>query len=238
MVGYFRRNLGSTEAGIKYLILGAVSTGFLVFGLAWYFGITGTFIYNETIVSHALAGQTAPPCTWPSPCCCSVQHSKSAQFPCSCGFRMYQELHSSDSFPFRSLQGSRIRPARHHPGPIRRAASRQIRRSPDGRRHPAGGQPGRHSPDKPETHDGVFFHCTGRLHSAPVYRYCGRPVGSERPVLPGCVPGHDLRRLFRPCHDPHPARERGISAFRGLGKPIPGWRWRSPSCSPPWRACR
>ena len=44
MVGYFRRNLGSTEAGIKYLILGAVSTGFLVFGLAWYFGITGTFI--------------------------------------------------------------------------------------------------------------------------------------------------------------------------------------------------
>lgn len=60
MVGYFRRNLGSTEAGIKYLILGAVSTGFLVFGLAWYFGITGTFIYNETIVSHALAGQTAP----------------------------------------------------------------------------------------------------------------------------------------------------------------------------------
>lgn len=60
MVGYFRRNLGSTEAGIKYLILGAVSTGFLVFGLAWYFGVTGTFIYDGAIVSHALAGQTAP----------------------------------------------------------------------------------------------------------------------------------------------------------------------------------
>ena len=54
MVGYFRRNLGSTEAGIKYLILGAV------FGLAWYFGVTGTFIYDGAIVSHALAGQTAP----------------------------------------------------------------------------------------------------------------------------------------------------------------------------------
>lgn len=51
---------GSTEAGIKYLILGAVSTGFLVFGLAWYFGVTGTFIYDGAIVSHALAGQTAP----------------------------------------------------------------------------------------------------------------------------------------------------------------------------------
>lgn len=34
--------------------------GFLVFGLAWYFGVTGTFIYDGAIVSHALAGQTAP----------------------------------------------------------------------------------------------------------------------------------------------------------------------------------
>ena len=83
MVGYFRRNLGSTEAGIKYLILGAVSTGFLVFGLAWYFGI----IMKRSSATPWLARQP-PPCTWPSPCCCSVQHSKSAQFPCSCGFRM------------------------------------------------------------------------------------------------------------------------------------------------------
>lgn len=60
MVGYFRRNLGSTEAGIKYLILGAISTGFLVFGLSWYFGLTGTFVYDSCIVSSALAGQTAP----------------------------------------------------------------------------------------------------------------------------------------------------------------------------------
>ena len=60
MVGYFRRNLGSTEAGIKYLILGAVSTGFLVFGLAWYFGMTGPFEYHHAIVMAALSGQTAP----------------------------------------------------------------------------------------------------------------------------------------------------------------------------------
>ncbi len=60
MVGYFRRNLGSTEAGIKYLILGAVSTGFLVFGLAWYFGLTGTFEYGKGIVAHALNSGMAP----------------------------------------------------------------------------------------------------------------------------------------------------------------------------------
>ena len=42
MVAYLRRNVGSLEAGVKYLILGALSTGFLVYGFAWLFGITGS----------------------------------------------------------------------------------------------------------------------------------------------------------------------------------------------------
>ncbi|HQZ27461.1 MAG TPA: NADH-quinone oxidoreductase subunit N, partial [Verrucomicrobiales bacterium] len=42
MVSYMRRNVGSLEAGVKYLILGALSTGFLVYGFAWLFGITGS----------------------------------------------------------------------------------------------------------------------------------------------------------------------------------------------------
>ncbi len=46
--------------GITSLCKASNLVELFVFGLAWYFGITGTFIYNETIVSHALAGQTAP----------------------------------------------------------------------------------------------------------------------------------------------------------------------------------
>lgn len=42
LVAYLRRNVGSLEAGVKYLILGALSTGFLVYGFAWLFGITGS----------------------------------------------------------------------------------------------------------------------------------------------------------------------------------------------------
>jgi len=42
MVAYMRRNVGSLEAGTKYLILGALSTGFLVYGITWIFGYTGT----------------------------------------------------------------------------------------------------------------------------------------------------------------------------------------------------
>ncbi len=41
LVAYMRRSLQSLEAGVKYLILGALSTGFLVYGITWIFGLTG-----------------------------------------------------------------------------------------------------------------------------------------------------------------------------------------------------
>ncbi len=47
LVSFMRRNVGSLEAGVKYLILGALSTGFFVYGIAWMFGSTGTFELNE-----------------------------------------------------------------------------------------------------------------------------------------------------------------------------------------------
>jgi NADH-quinone oxidoreductase subunit N len=47
MVAYMRRNVGSLEAGVKYLILGALSTGFLVYGIAWVYGSTGTMSFAE-----------------------------------------------------------------------------------------------------------------------------------------------------------------------------------------------
>ena len=54
MVGYFRRNVGSLEAGVKYLILGAVSAAFFVFGMAWLYGTTGTFSLEAPVMSSAL----------------------------------------------------------------------------------------------------------------------------------------------------------------------------------------
>lgn len=53
MVAYLRRNVGSLEAGVKYLILGALSTGFLVYGFAWLYGVTGSMDLAE--ISAALA---------------------------------------------------------------------------------------------------------------------------------------------------------------------------------------
>ena len=41
LVAYMRKSPASLEAGTKYLILGALSTGFLVYGITWIYGMTG-----------------------------------------------------------------------------------------------------------------------------------------------------------------------------------------------------
>ena len=56
LVAYMRRNTGSLEAGVKYLVLGALSTGFFVYGVTWVFGVTGT-----TNLAQAAAAMRALP---------------------------------------------------------------------------------------------------------------------------------------------------------------------------------
>ena len=41
LVAYQRRSVVALEAGVKYLILGALSSAFLVMGVAYIFGLTG-----------------------------------------------------------------------------------------------------------------------------------------------------------------------------------------------------
>ncbi|HEY5753668.1 MAG TPA: NADH-quinone oxidoreductase subunit N [Chthoniobacterales bacterium] len=52
LVSYLRKSRSSLEAGVKYLILGALSTGILVYGITWIFGVTGQ-------TNLALVGQEA-----------------------------------------------------------------------------------------------------------------------------------------------------------------------------------
>lgn len=54
LVAFTRRNPVSLEAGVKYLILSALSTGFLVYGITWIFGVTG-----ETNLSRITAALSA-----------------------------------------------------------------------------------------------------------------------------------------------------------------------------------
>ncbi|MFZ4484368.1 MAG: NADH-quinone oxidoreductase subunit N [Chthoniobacterales bacterium] len=54
LVSYRRRDRGSLEAGTKYLVLGALSTGFLVYGITWIYGVTGQT--NLSAIAAALPG--------------------------------------------------------------------------------------------------------------------------------------------------------------------------------------
>ncbi len=46
LVSFQRRNLRSLEAGVKYLIIGALSSAFMVFGIALIWGTTGAINFN------------------------------------------------------------------------------------------------------------------------------------------------------------------------------------------------
>src|SRR6266487_5212478 len=56
LIRFTRRNPLTLEAGMKYLVLSALSTAFLVYGMAWIFGATGqTNLYR---LAQALASPT------------------------------------------------------------------------------------------------------------------------------------------------------------------------------------
>lgn len=57
--GYFRHTTKSVEAALKYFLLGAFSTGFLVYGMAMIYGATGSMYFQE--ITAVIAGGSAQP---------------------------------------------------------------------------------------------------------------------------------------------------------------------------------
>jgi len=56
LVSFTRRNPTTLEAGTKYLVLSALSTAFLVYGIAWIFGATGQTNLSRLTAALANAG--------------------------------------------------------------------------------------------------------------------------------------------------------------------------------------
>lgn len=61
-ISYLRKDPKSLEAGTKYLILSALTTGFLVYGITWVFGVTGTtsIIHLSEAITSLPAGSLTP----------------------------------------------------------------------------------------------------------------------------------------------------------------------------------
>jgi len=60
LVGIRKRDLASNEASLKYFLMGAFSTGFLLFGIALLYGATGTFDLSG-LKAYVLSGAEIPP---------------------------------------------------------------------------------------------------------------------------------------------------------------------------------
>jgi NADH-quinone oxidoreductase subunit N len=59
LVGYQRDVLRSSEAALKYFILGSLASGFLLYGISFIYGITGTFDFIKAGIGIAHAGADA-----------------------------------------------------------------------------------------------------------------------------------------------------------------------------------
>ena len=59
LAGYAKRDSLSTEGAIKYFLLGSFATAFLLYGVAWIYGITGTT--NLAEIRGFLAAMTPAP---------------------------------------------------------------------------------------------------------------------------------------------------------------------------------
>ena len=57
LTSFQRSRLPSLEAGIKYLILGALSTAFTVFGIALVYGMSGTMAFDELAKKSVDSGE-------------------------------------------------------------------------------------------------------------------------------------------------------------------------------------
>jgi NADH-quinone oxidoreductase subunit N len=60
LVSFHRNNDPGAEAGLKYLVLGAVATGFMAFGIALIYAVSGTFHLPEALLGLQAGTQLRP----------------------------------------------------------------------------------------------------------------------------------------------------------------------------------
>ena len=58
MAGFLRTNIRSVEAALKYFLLGAFATGFLVYGMSLVYGATGSLQYD--VIAGVVASNSTP----------------------------------------------------------------------------------------------------------------------------------------------------------------------------------
>jgi NADH-quinone oxidoreductase subunit N len=103
LAAFNRDQLRSTEAGLKYFVLGALASGMLLYGCSLVYGFTGTLLFPEIgalLVGSELAPSTSASAPW-SASSSSLPASPSSSRPCrsTCGRRTSTRAHPRPSPP-------------------------------------------------------------------------------------------------------------------------------------------
>ena len=179
MVGFLRTSKRSNEAAMKYLLLGAFSSGFLAYGFSVMYGISGSTKLAEIATSHRRAravrsaGLAGAGDHVRRP---ALQDFGGPVSHVGAG-RLRRRADHRHRLSFGGLQGGVYRvPAAHlsRSAGLRAGclgADPELRR----RRHHDGRQPGRHQPEQHQAAAGLQLHLARRLHAArPDCRKCDR----------------------------------------------------------------
>ncbi len=229
-----RDDARSSEAGLKYFVLGALSSGMLLYGASLIYGFTGNVTFDG--IAAALQGKT--PGTATGATFGLVFLAAGIAFKCSAApFHMW----TPDVYEGSPTPGDRLLRQRAEDGGGRPVHAGHDRRFPDDHapvaadhhlpRHrlDGAGRLRRHRPAQHQAPHGLFLDRQHRLRAGGA---CRRQRGGRagRRGLHGDLPRHDARRLR--LHHGAEDRERPCREHRGSRRPRTHADPASPSCSP------
>ena len=73
LAGYFQRSMASSEAGMKYLLLGAFASGFFLYGIALIYGGAGTNQYSSNCLCLNRRCKVTTTIIWYVSACCRIR---------------------------------------------------------------------------------------------------------------------------------------------------------------------
>ncbi len=223
LVGFNRRDVRSAEAALKYFLLGAFASGFLLYGMALIYAATGTT--NLDAISQADSADVHVAAVCPA-----APHRGGAA---AGGLRLQGGAGAvphvdARRVPGRADAGDRVHvggdqdrglrsadPRAGGAGQLRPALADRVGGA--GRAHHDAGQPGRAAPDQPQAHVGLFQHrARGLPADRPGRGHCARRPG--RALLPAGLHLHEPGRVRRAAGGAAPGRERRVRrAYVGAG---------------------
>ena len=241
VAAFDRDNARSTEAGLKYFVLGALSSGMLLYGASLIYGFTGTI--NFAAIAQARRRRRARAHVRARASCSRASASRSRRCRSTCGRRT--------STRARRRRSRRSSPPRRRSRRSRCSCGCRSTAFPgiasqwqqiivfvvdrlDGARLVR-----RHRPAQHQAADGLFL---DRPHGFRADRACRRHQRGHpgRARLHGDLRRHDARHLR--LHHRDAPRRQGVSRRSPISPASPArsrrWRSSSPCCCSRWPACR